>query len=254
MINLLQGDCLELMCDIKDKSIDMILCDLPYGTTHCKWDSIIPFDKLWEQYKRICKKNTAIVLFCQEPFSSYLRISNIKDYKYDLIWEKEGATNFMQMKKRFGKSTENIAIFYEKQPTYNPQFYKHLGKPVKNKYSEKSKRLKSITTVKSNGNLKQIEYVDNGLRYPKDVLRFNRVNKHNILHPTQKPVELLEYLIKTYSNEGDIILDNCMGSGSTGVACKHLNRNFIGIEKDTEYYNLAVERIMNDEILQTSEI
>ena len=242
-VKLYNGDCLVEMNNIPDKSIDCIICDLPYGTTACSWDIVIPFDKLWEQYNRIIKDNGAIILFGQEPFSSYMRISNIKNYKYDLIWEKESFTNFMQVKKRFGKTTENISIFYKEQPTYNPQMYKHNGKPVSNKYSEKSKRFKSITTANSNGNLSLYEYKDNGLRYPKDILKFNRVNKRDVQHPTQKPIELLEYLIKTFSNEGDLILDNTMGSGSTGVASVNTNRNFIGIEMNEEYYNIATDRI-----------
>lgn len=240
---LLHGDCIDLMRNIPNKSIDCIICDLPYGTTSCVWDIIIPFDKLWEQYNRIIKDNGAIILFGQEPFSSYMRISNISNYRYDLVWEKESFTNFFQVKRRFGKATEMISVFYKKQPIFNPQMYRHEGKPVSNKYSEKSKRFKSITTANSNGNLSLYEYKDNGLRYPKDILKFNRVNKHNVLHPTQKPVELLEYLIKTYTNEGMLVLDNCMGSGSTGVACKNLNRNFIGIEKDENYFNIAKNRI-----------
>ena len=239
-------DCIEGMKLIDDKSIDMICCDLPYGSTNCKWDVIIPFDQLWEQYKRIIKDNGAIVLFGQEPFSSYLRISNIDWYRYDLVWEKESATNFMQLKRRFGKTTEMISIFYKSQPTYNPQFYEHKGKPVYAKCSSKSKRFKSITTS-VNENLELYEYVDNGLRYPKDVLRFNRVcNKHEILHPTQKPVELIEYLVKTFTNEGDLVLDNCMGSGTTAIACINTSRNFIGFETDEKYFNVAVNRIIEN--------
>ena len=251
-VKLYNGDCLIEINNISDKSIDCIICDLPYGTTACSWDIVIPFDKLWEQYNRIIKDNGAIILFGQEPFSSYMRISNIKNYKYDLIWEKESFTNFMQVKKRFGKTTENISIFYKEQPTYNPQMYKHNGKPVSNKYSEKSKRFKSITAANSNGNLSLYEYKDNGLRYPKDILKFNRVNKRDVQHPTQKPIELLEYLIKTFSNEGDLILDNTMGSGSTGVACANTNRNFIGIEMNEEYFNIASNRI-NDALNKQNE-
>lgn len=236
-------DCLIGMKRIKDKSIDCIICDLPYGTTSCAWDVVIPFDKLWEQYNRIIKDNGAIILFGQEPFSSYLRISNIKMYKYDLVWEKESFTNFMQVKRRFGKTTECISIFYKKQPTYNPQMYKHEGKLVTNKYSERSKHFKSVTAANSNGNLSLYEYQDNGTRYPRDVLRFKRVNKHNILHPTQKPVELIEYLIKSFTNEGDLILDNCIGSGTTAVAALNTGRHFIGFETNKEYYNLAKCRI-----------
>lgn len=237
---LYKGDCLVEMNNIEDHSIDMILCDLPYSCTHCEWDSLIPFDKLWERYNRLAKKNAAIVLFGNEPFSSYLRLSNIKDYRYDLVWEKESITNFMQVKRRFGKSTEMISIFYKAQPVYNPQMVVHNGKPVSSKPAIKSN--KSLTTVDSKY-FHITPYVDNGLRYPRDVLRFNRVAKTKTVHPTQKPVELLEYLIKSFTNEGMTVLDNCMGSGSTGVACINTNRNFIGIELDDNYFKIASDRL-----------
>ena len=204
MIEIFNADCLEKMNDIKDHSIDMVLCDLPYGTTACSWDIIIPFDKLWEQYKRICKDNAAIVLFGQEPFSSLLRTSNLKDYKYDLYWEKEAPTNILQLKRRFGKNVETISVFYEKQCTYNPQKYKHDGRPVV------TKAISGMGKLSSNNQIKPHNYKDDGTRYPKQVLKFNRVDKHHIVHPTQKPVELLEYLIKSFTNEGDLVLDNCM--------------------------------------------
>jgi site-specific DNA-methyltransferase (adenine-specific) len=237
---LYKGDCLVEMNNIQDHSADLILCDLPYGSTHCTWDIVIPFDQLWEQYNRIAKKNAAIVLFGNEPFSSYLRLSNIKNYRYDLVWEKESITNFMQVKRRFGKSTEMISVFYKAQPTYNPQMVVYTGKPANNKPAVKSNQ--SLTTVDSKGfHIKP--YVDNGLRYPRDVLRFNRVPKTQTLHPTQKPVELLEYLIKSFTNEDMTVLDNCMGSGSTGVACINTNRNFIGIELDDNYFKIADNRL-----------
>ena len=239
MIELYNSDCIEQMKNIPDHSIDFILCDLPYGTTKCSWDIIIPFENLWKEYKRICKPTAAIILFGQEPFSSYLRISNIKDYKYDLYWEKEAPTNILQLKKRFGKNVETISVFYEKQCTYNPQKYKHDGKLVTNSVKGTMGKLSSTNELKPN------VYIDDGTRYPKQILKYNRVDKHHILHPTQKPVELLEYLIKSFSNEGDLILDNCMGCGSTGVACKNLNRNFIGIEKELEYFKIAQNRIDN---------
>lgn len=234
-----KGDCLDIMKTIKDHTIDMVLCDLPYGTTKCHWDIVISFESLWKEYKRICKSNAAIVLFGQEPFSSMLRLSNLDDYKYDLYLEKEAPTNILQLKKRFGKNVETISIFYEKQCTYNPQKYKHDGKPVVTKVKGKFGKLSSDNQIKPNN------YIDDGTRYPKQVLKFNRVDKHHIVHPTQKPVELLEMLIKSFTNEGDLVLDNCMGSGSTGVACKNLNREFIGIEKDEKYFNIAKERIEN---------
>ena len=246
-IKLLCGDCLELMNDIEDKSIDCIICDLPYGTTKCKWDVVIPFDKLWEQYNRIIKDNGAIILFGTEPFSSELRLSNKSDYKYDIYWVKEKPTNFMQVKKRVGKLTENICVFYKKQCTYNPQMVKYNGKKVTNKPSETNAKFKSI--VASNSPTMQIKpYKDIGYRYPCDILNIRREKLGSTVHPTQKPVELLEYLIKTYTNENDTVLDNRMGSGTTGVACKKLNRRFIGMEKDEKYFKIAKERIENESI------
>jgi site-specific DNA-methyltransferase (adenine-specific) len=225
------------MKDIPDKSIDMILCDLPYGTTACKWDVVIPFEPLWEQYKRIIKDNGAIVLFGSEPFSSALRMSNIKYYKYDLYWKKEKPTNFFQLKRRFGKCTENMLVFYKNQPTYNPQKVNHSGKLVTNK--PKGHHNSIVTGV----NKKVFPYIDDGTRYPNDILEFRREVLGTTVHPTQKPVALLEYLIKTYTLEGETVLDNTMGSGSTGVACINTNRDFIGIEKDDKYFEIAKKRI-----------
>lgn len=238
MISIKQGDCLELMKEIKDKSIDMILCDLPYGTTACKWDDVIPFDKLWEQYERITKDNGAVVLFGQEPFSSLLRISNLKNYKYDWYWEKERLTNISQVKRRAGKTVETISVFYKKQPTYNPQMSIYTGPKRTNKV--KNGKLGILT---DNQNKKVYEYKDNGLRYPTQILKFQRDCLICNLHPTQKPVALLEYLIKTYTNEKETVLDNCMGSGSTGVACINTNRDFIGFELDEHYFQIAKERL-----------
>lgn len=237
-IQLYQGDCLEIMKQIPDKSIDMVLCDLPYGRTSCSWDIIIPFDKLWEQYKRIIKKNGAILLFGNEPFSSLLRCSNLDWYKYDIYWEKERLTNIQQVKRRVGKTVETISVFYKKQCTYNPQMIKHEGPKVSNKV--KNGKLGLLT---DGGNKKVKEYMDTGYRYPTQVWKFKRDCLTSNLHPTQKPVALLEELIKTYSNEGDVVLDNCMGSGSTGVACVNTNRQFIGIELNDKYYEIAENRI-----------
>ena len=244
MIKLLQGDCLELMKEIPDDSIDMVLCDLPYGNTPLHWDSVINMQKLWDVYARIIKNNGAIVLFGQEPFSSYLRISNIKDYKYDWYWEKERLTNVFQVKKMAGKTVENIMVFYKNQCTYNPQKNVHQGKKVTNKIGENARW--SVTQSGYQQTTKPFEYHDDGTRYPTQLLRFNRDNPRERLHPTQKPIALLEYLIKTYTDEQDIVLDNCMGSGSTGVACIHTNRNFIGMELDEKYFNIAKERIENE--------
>ena len=232
MIDLRQGDCLELMKDIPDNSIDMILCDLPYGTTTNKWDSIIPLDKLWNEYERIIKDNGAIVLFSQMPFTIELVHSNFKLFRYEWIWEKENATGFLNAKKMPLKIHENILVFYKKLPTYNPQMRTGF-KPYKCKQGRHSTNY----GLYEQGHITE----SNGERYPIDIIEFK---KDTGLHPTQKPVALLEYLIKTYTNENDLVLDNCMGSGSTGVACVNTGRNFIGIELDENYFNIAKERIV----------
>ena len=233
---LILGDCLEKLKDIEDKSIDMILCDLPYGSTACKWDVIIPFDTLWEQYNRIIKDNGAVVLFGSEPFSSFLRTSNIKNYKYDWIWKKTKAGNFALCKKNPMKYHENISVFYKKFPTYNLWKLKKLDKPVNSSRKNKGSNLGHCS---DKGNYKQ-EYTG----YHNSILEFsNKSGKGYSFHPTQKPIDLLEYLIKTYTNENEIVLDNCMGSGSTGIACINANRKFIGIEKDDKYFDLAYNRI-----------
>lgn len=242
MTKLYNGDCIEIMKGIPDRSIDLILCDLPYGTTKCSWDIIISFDDLWKQYKRIIKDNGVIVLFGQEPFSSLLRTSNLNMYRYDIYWEKERLTNIMQVKKRVGKTIETISVFYKNQPTYNPQMIKYDGKPRSNKV--KNGKLGKL--VDDNNDKSVREYVDTGYRYPTQVWKFKRDTLTSNLHPTQKPVALLEELIKTFSNEGDTVLDNCMGSGSTGVASINTNRNFIGIELDENYFRIAKERIQSD--------
>lgn len=238
MISLLKGDCMELMSKIPDNSIDLVLCDLPYGTTKCNWDIVIPFESLWKEYNRVCKENAPILLFGQEPFSSLLRISNLKMYKYDWYWEKERLTNIAQVKKRAGKIIETISVFYRKQPTYNPQMIAYTGKPRTNKV----KNGKLGVLVDQQGKPVH-EYTDSGLRYPTQLLKFQRDCLTCNLHPTQKPVALLEYLIKTYTNVGDTVLDNCMGSGSTGVAAINLERNFVGIELDETYFEIAKKRI-----------
>ena len=231
-IELIQGDCLEKMKDIPDKSIDMILCDLPYGTTACKWDTIIPFEPLWEQYKRIIKDNGAIVLTASQPFTSALVMSNIKMFKYCWVWNKAKAANYVNAKKQPLKIHEDIAVFC-KGNNYNPQ--KTIGKF----------RKKGGYTVNREVAVAQNPTVSfNDTYYPKSILNFSVAgNKDSTLHPTQKPVALFEYLIKTYTNEGDLVLDNCMGSGTTGVSCKNLNRNFIGIELDPDYFKIAEKRI-----------
>ena len=225
-------DCLEGMKRIDDKSIDMILCDLPYGMTYNKWDTVIPLDKLWEQYERIIKDNGAIVLTAQTPFDKVLGTSNLKMLRYEWIWEKENATGFLNAKKQPLRKHENILVFYKRLPLYNPQMGK--GKS----YTAVRKEKPSLNYY---NNQKMTKTVSDGERYPVSIIKFNRDKEK--LHPTQKPVALLEYLIKTYSNEGEIVLDNCMGSGSTGVACVNTNRKFIGIELDENYFNIAKERI-----------
>lgn len=249
MIKLMQGDCLELMKNIPEKSIDMILCDLPYGTSACKWDSILPFENLWKSYERIIKDNGAIVLFGSEPFSSYLRTSNIKLYKYDWKWEKPSGANFLNFKYQPAKVHEDIMVFgkmavsYSKRGNmiYNPQM--EAGKPYK-QLSGKQKNDYGNSTVRTP--IKQTITENDGQRYPRSVQKFS-LDKDK-LHPTQKPIALLEYLIRTYTDGGGIILDNCCGSGSTLIAAIRTGRNAIGIELDSMYYNIAKCRI-NDELV-----
>ena len=232
-MELIHGDCIEVMKGITDKSVDMILCDLPYGTTCNKWDSVIPLNALWTQYNRIIKDNGAIVLFAQTPFDKILAYSNIKMLRYEWIWEKPQGTGYLNAKKMPLKAHENILVFYKKIPTYNPQMVGNEERIVK----RSGKKAKN-TSYGEYIDIKESRYCG---RYPKSILKFNRDKEH--LHPTQKPVKLLEYLIKTYTNENETVLDNCMGSGSAGVACANTNRNFIGIELDENYFNIAKERI-----------
>ena len=231
-MKLIQGDCIEAMKDIPDKSIDMILCDLPYGTSACKWDVVIPFDSLWGQYNRIIKDNGAIVLFGSEPFGSKLRLSNLKMYKYDWYWLKDRPTGLFLVKRQPLRNIENICVFYKTQPVYNPQMFK--GKKNHKRGSDKGRSEHYATTTFN-------ESTDSDMKYPRQLLEFKK--EHPPVHPTQKPVALLEYLIKTYSNEGDVVLDSCMGSGSTGVACKNTNRDFIGIELEEKYFKIAKDRM-----------
>lgn len=240
-ITLLNGDCLELMKEIPDKSIDMILCDLPYGKTKCDWDKKIPFKPMWEQYNRIIKDNGAIVLFGNEPFSSELRISNLKNYRYDIKWNKLTHSNPMIAKKQPLRIYEDILIFYKKQPTYNPQMVQ--GKPYKKDYGYKQ-HINSSTGV-------VMQDRDNvtGLRYPTNIIEFPMSrNNQKRLHEAQKPVGLCEWLIKTYTNDGDVVLDNCMGSGTTGVACIKTNRDFIGIENIKQTFESAKVRLEKEKL------
>lgn len=237
-IDLRQGDCLELMQDIPDGRIDMILCDLPYGTTDCKWDTVIPFDLLWEQYNRIVKKNGAVVLFGSEPFSSLLVTSNIKAYKHDWVWQKNAGSNFGCVKFQPMREHEGVFVFCNGKLNYSPIMQERaesgkarVKKPIK--YNTK-------TDVYSATLHNEIISKRPDLRYPSSIQKFNRERG---FHPTQKPVALLEYLVKTYTNEGDTVLDNCMGSGSTGVACVNTGRRFIGMELDPAYFGIAEKRI-----------
>ncbi len=233
-------DCLEGMKLIDDKSIDMILCDLPYGTTRNKWDSIIPLDKLWEQYERIIKDNGAIVLTAQTPFDKILGYSNLGLLRYEWIWEKNKATGFLNSKKMPLKAHENILVFYKKLPVYNPQGLVKKDKPTINKGGRGKKLEGAGGTNYGKATKDSIQEYEN---YPKDVLRFNVVMKP--IHPTEKPIDLFEYFIKTYTNEGETVLDNCMGSGTTAIACINTNRNYIGFELEKKYYDIATERIEN---------
>lgn len=233
-MNLYKGDCLEIMKSIPDGSIDAIITDPPYGTTACKWDSVIPFDLMWEQLNRIIKPNGAIVLFGSQPFTSNLITSNLKLFRYEIIWEKTLFSNFAIVKKQPCKLHENICMFYKKQPTYNPVMSE--GKP----YTDKPR--KRTMAITNNAICLKSAIENKGTRYPSSVQKFSNGNNGS-LHPTQKPVALMEYLIKTYTNENETVLDFTMGSGSTGVACVNTNRNFIGIEKDEKYFEIAEQRI-----------
>ena len=236
MVKLYKGDCLEVMKGIPDASIDAIITDPPYGTTACKWDSVIPFELMWEQLNRIIKPNGAIVLFGSEPFSSALRMSNIKNYKYDITWNKVAITNPMLAKKQPLRCIENILLFYKNQPTYNPQMTKGVKWNRGGKKEHKTNTL-GDSILFNNGSDKT------DLKYPKNLIEFSNANKTKNVHPTQKPIALMEYLIKTYTNENETVLDFTMGSGSTMVACDNLNRNGIGIEMDNKYFEIAKKRI-----------
>ena len=248
-ITLLNGDCLKMMKEIPDNSIDMVLCDLPYGTSASSWDKKLPMNDLWNEYKRIIKHNRAIVLFSQQPFTSLLITSNIEMWKYNWIWEKDNGTNFMNSHFCPLKITEDICVFGNGATSfvkngenliYNPQFSE--GKP----YSIISGNQKSNSAVVRGGkggrdDVGGYKTESDGKRYPKNLIKFNR--DKDKLHPTQKPVSLCEYLIQTYTNEGDVVLDNCMGSGTTGIACLNTNRKFIGMELDDTYFEIAKKRI-----------
>ena len=238
-----QGDCLELMQELPDKSVDMILCDLPYGTTACKWDSIIPLEPMWEQYERIIKDNGAIVLTASQPFTSKLIMSNPKLFRYEWIWIKSRASLFQNARRMPMKRHENVCVFYKKLPTFNLEL-KKLDKKIKSSRKNKGGNLYGkITEVK--------EYYQTETGFKFSDIKFKNPNNKNI-HPTQKPVALFEYLITTYTNEGDVVLDNCIGSGTTPVAAINTNRKYIGYELDEKYFNIAQQRI-DEHILKGGE-
>lgn len=229
------GDCIDIIKQIPDKSIDMILCDLPYGTTQCKWDTIMPLETLWAQYNRVCKDNAAIVLTAAQPFTSILVVSNIKNFKYNWIWEKSKATGYLNAKKMPMRAHEDVCVFYRKQPTYNA--IKTEGTPYNKGKAHRPTDVygQQVSVLVKN---------DTGLRNPRTVQYFKTAESEGkVFHPTQKPIALFEYLIRTYTNEGEVVLDNCIGSGTTAIACINTNRKYIGIEKDEQYYKVAVQRV-----------
>lgn len=237
MNKIIHGDCLEEMMDIEPKSIDMILCDLPYGTTACKWDTVIPFEPLWQDYKRIIKDNGAIVLTASEPFASLLRTSNIKMYKYDWIWNKKLAGNGILAKHQPLKIHEIVCVFAKGRANYEPIM-------TKGKLRKKLTNSLKVSEINNGDGNKRCKETYNDNYYPLSIQEFSLAGtRKGRLHPTQKPVALFEYLIKTYTDEGDLVLDNCAGSGTTGVACKNLNRGFILIEKEQKYIDIIKERL-----------
>lgn len=233
-MNLQQGDCLELLKKVPTNSVDLICADLPYGTTQCKWDTLIDLDLLWVELKRIAKDRTPIVLFAQTPFDKVLGTSNLSMLRYEWIWEKTAATGFLNAKKMPLKAHENVLVFYKKLPVYNAQ--KTTG------HERKTAGRKSVNSEVYGKAMKKTKY-DSTERYPRSVQVFPSDKQRKPLHPTQKPEALLEYIVKTYSNKGDLVLDFCMGSGTAGVAAKKLNRNFIGFEKELKYFDIAKARI-----------
>lgn len=238
---LYNGDCLEVMKNIPDKSVDMILCDLPYGVTaRNKWDTVIPFDELWNQYNRVIKDNGAMVLFAQGMFMADLMQSNRKMWKYNLVWDKVLPSGFLNAKRQPMRNHEDICVFYKKQPTYNPQMWE--GKECHSRGKAVGINQEEFSRNTNYGKLKAVE-TKGDLKYPKSILSFQKPHPSTSVHPTQKSIECCKWLIKTYTNEGDTILDNCMGSGTTGIASLNTNRRFIGIELDKNYFEIAKERI-----------
>lgn len=241
MTRLLHGDCLKLMSEIPNGSVDMVLCDLPYGITACKWDTIIPFEPLWAHYRRVCKKNAAIVLTASQPFTSALVMSNIGMFRYSMVWIKSTPTGYLNAKKMPLRAHEDVLVFYSKLPSYNPIM--STGHVRKTALTVK----RSCTKTGVYRTQKGVTSYDSTNRYPKSHILTSTDKQRCVLHPTQKPVALMEYLIHTYTNEGETVLDNCMGSGTTGVACVNTGRNFIGIEMDDHYFEVASKRIKEAE-------
>ena len=244
-IMLLHGDCLELMKKIPDESVDMVMTDPPYGTTQCKWDSIIPLDLMWKQLTRVTKKNGVIVMTASQPFTSILGASNVKALKYSWIWQKSRATGHLNAKKRPMKDCEDILVFYQTNSTYNPQGLISCNRITKNSESDMSRGVSKHPTSVVTGGITKKEYTQKNTGYPRQIISIASEGK--TVHPTQKPVALMEYLIKTYTNEGETVLDFTMGSGTTGVACVNTGRNFIGIELDDKYFDIAKGRIAEAE-------
>jgi site-specific DNA-methyltransferase (adenine-specific) len=240
MIQLFQGDCLEVMKTLPDSCVDLVLCDLPYGTTQCKWDAVIPLSELWRQYERIAKENAAIVLTAAQPFTSVLITSNLKDFKYAWVWDKvNGIRNHLNAKKQPMRCTEDVCVFYRSQPIYNPQM-REGGYTSRKTKPGQSDGFGTVTGVDFGKKVTSL--------YPINLVAIKSHDPNNSFHPTQKPVALMEYMIKTYTNEFQTVLDNTMGSGTTGVACANLGRKFIGIERDSKYFEIAKERIEQAEI------
>jgi site-specific DNA-methyltransferase (adenine-specific) len=239
---LMKGDCLELMKNVPDGSVDMILCDLPYGTTACKWDTIIPFEPLWREYRRVTKPNAAIVLTASQPFTSALGASNLRELKYQWYWRKTRATGHLNARKMPMKDIEDVLVFARAQTTYNPQGLSRLGKVQRNSASDMARGVTSDATSVVTGGIKVSEYTQEHTGYPRQVIDI--ASEGGTVHPTQKPVALMEYLIRTYTNEGEVVLDPTMGSGTTGVACVNTGRKFIGIEMDDTYFEIAKTRII----------
>lgn len=237
--NLYLGDCLEIMDKLiaEEVKVDAVICDPPYGSTACKWDNVIPFNEIWSRLKKLRKVGTNIIIFSKQPFTTMLNYSNISEYRYEIIWKKQQATNPMCAKKRVMPIHENISVFYDKLKTYNPQM--RIGYSNYKSFNSENKNIGEIYGLKS-----RHRNCEDGSRYPISVWEYNNVRK--AVHPTQKPIELMEELVKTYTNENDLVIDFTMGSGTTGIACKKFNRNFIGIESDEKYFNIAIERIMHD--------